>query len=427
MLTWLRETFSEVDPLSFYRDLFPLGCLDRRDAMTPGKYCGIAVQIDGKKALRHTITDEQDNLNELLSSELFTIISPIAYAGKTQRGEMAREIYAIAVDLDNTIFEKGKPVGVMSLFSQIENAEMLPKPTYVVASSAKNVHLYYMLDTPIKAFAHNKETLASYKTWLTATMWNKYVTNDYDRVQQEPITQAMRAVGSVCKNPKDGRVKAFLCGDKVSIDYLNSFAPASAKIEIKAFQEKEKKERIERKRWNASPALYEWWLRKIRESAVVGRRYFCCLCAAIFAQKSGIEQEQLEKDVLELVPYLDSLSVSEDNRFTADDALKAIQAYGNPRYHFMRRSTIERISGIEIPARKRNGRTREKSLEVGRYIQSIDDPQALWRNTKGAPTKRKLVQDFARKHPNMSKTQIALELGVSRPTVHKWVKELSDD
>lgn len=428
MLDWLKQAFPETEPFGFYRDLFPAGCLDKRNAITKGKYCGIAVQLDGKRALRHTLTDELDNLDELISSNLFTIISPISYAGKSQKAERQREIFALAIDLDNTIFEDNEPVGIQSLFSQIERAEILPRPTYIVASSSKNAHLYYMFEEPIKAFARNKETLANYKTWLTKTMWNKYVTNDYDKVQQEPIGQAMRAIGSICKNPREGRVRAFLCGDKVSIDYLNRFAPESAKIDISSFEETDKsKERKSRIRWNASPALYEWWLRKIETGAVVGRRYFCCLCAAIFAQKSGIKRERLEQDILDLVPYLDSLSVSNDNRFGADDALKAIQAFDNPKYLFMRRSTLERLSGIEIPPRKRNGRTREKSLEIGRFIQNSDDPQGSWRNKNGAPTKKELVQNYVKSHSETSVTAIALELGVSRPTVYKWMKELSDD
>lgn len=428
MLSWLEESYSEVDPLLFYRDLFPLGYLDKKGLMTKGKYCSIAVQIDGRKAYRYTITDELDNLDELLRSDLFTVISPCSYAGKTQRGDMMREVFAFAVDLDNTIFEDGKPVGIMSLFSQIERAEILPRPTYIVASSPKNAHLYYMFEEPIKAFAANKESLAAYKTWLTKTMWNKYVTNDYDRVQQEPISQAMRCVGSVCKNPQDGRVRAFLTGDKVSIDYLNKFSPDNAQIELSTTTKSKRYEDARpRPRFYSKPALYDWWLRQMRTGAAVGRRYFCCLCAAIFAQKAGIPQERLEQDMIDLVPHLDSLSVSNDNRFTLDDALKAIQAFDNPRYLFMRRSTLERLSGIEIPPNKRNGRKQADHLARIRKLQEFDYPNDSWRNTKGAPTKKELVQNFIKNHPDMSNSKIALELGVSRPTVIKWRKSLSDD
>lgn len=423
-LPWLAETFPEVEPLAFYRDLFPLGSLDKRGAMTKGKYCGIAVQVEsGGKALRHTLTDELDNLEELVSSDTFTIISPLSYAGKSQRADRQREIYAIAVDLDNTIFEGQDPIGVRSLFSQIERAKILPRPTYIVASSARNVHLYYLLEEPLKAYAHTKETLAAYKTWLTKTLWNKYVTNDYDRCQQEPLGQSMRAVGSICKNPKDGRVRAFLCGDRVSVEYLNGFAPQSAKIELSTFQEKEGSgSGKQRPRWYVKPALYQWWLRQIQTGAVVGRRYFCCLCAAIFAQKSGIDEETLESDILDLVPFLDSLSLSEENRFTPDDALKAIQAFDNPRYLFMRRATLERISGIEIPPSKRNGRKIEKHLAYARTIQNFDDPEGSWRNKNGAPTKQKIVVSYAANHPGMSNRAIAKALGISKDTVNKWLK-----
>lgn len=431
VLSWLEERFPEVDALTFYRDLFPLGSLDKRGTMTKGKYCGIAVQVkffnDGgkprSKALRFTLTDELDNLEDLISSDLFTIISPLSYAGRSQRAEFQRQIFAIAVDLDNTIFKDDEPIGLASLLSQIERAEILPRPTYVAASSAKNVHLYYLLEEPINAFAANKESLARYKTALTRKLWNRYVTSDYDKVQQEPIGQSMRAVGSVCKNPEEGRVRAFLMGEKVSIEYLNSFFPEEHHITLsKAPAATKPRDNKARKGWTANPALYEWWLREMDSGAVVGRRYFCCLCAAVFAKKSGIPREKLEQDILDRVPQLDSLGRDAGNRFTADDALKAITAYDDNKYIFLRRATLERLSGISIPANKRKGDPQKVHMAIARAIQDIRDPSASWRNKSGAPTKEKLVRDYVKNHPNATQREIAKALGVSPTTVNKWLK-----
>lgn len=43
---WLEQFFDEVEPLEFYRDVFPAGSLDQRDAMTKGKYTGIVCAIE---------------------------------------------------------------------------------------------------------------------------------------------------------------------------------------------------------------------------------------------------------------------------------------------------------------------------------------------------------------------------------------------
>lgn len=419
MLQWLEDNFSEVPPFAFYRDLFPLGELDSRDAFTKGKYTALAIQIDGSKAKRITLTDELDNLEELLSSDLFTVISCASYAGKTMKAEMVRELYALTIDLDSLT-----ELGIQNLFSQIENTKIIPRPTYIAVTSEKkrNVHLYYLFDEKILGFREIKESVARYKTWLTCQTWNKYITTLYKHPQQESISQGMRAVGSVCKNPSEGRVRVFLTGDKVSVSYLNSFAPSENQIELsnpKAAKEKTSSP----KNWTCKPDLYYWFIRKIRESAAVGRRYFSLLCLSAYASKCGISKKQLERDALSLVPYLDSLSISEDNRFTAEEALKACSSYDNPNFHNMRRSTIERMSGITIPANKRNYRKRSEHLARVRVLQNYDDPEGNWRNKKGAPIKRDMVQDFAKSHPNMSKSEIARRLKVSRSTVIKWLKE----
>lgn len=425
VIRWLEERFEEVSPWAFYRDLFPVGILDKRDAKTKGKYCGIAVQVlfyedqgaTKSKALRFTLTDELDNIEDLVSSDLFTVISPLSYAGKSQKAEFQRQIFAIAIDLDNTIFEDGEPVGLSSLFSQIEQAKVQPRPTYVVASSAKNLHLYYLLEEPINAFAANKESLARHKTALTKSLWNRYVTSDYDKVQQEPIGQSMRAVGSICKNPKDGRVRAFLTGDKVSIEYLNSFVAEANQIKLSKPSGRKKQTRAV---GNSKPDLYYWWLREMDKGAVVGRRYFCCLCAAVFAKKSGIPREKLEQDILDRVPQLDAISTSADNRFTADDALKALTAYDDNKYIFLRRVTLERLSGIPIPANKRNGRKQKEHLII---VNSSNAAKRLLGENIGSPSKQKLIEEYLKNHPKAAVREVAKAVGCSTSTAHKWMRK----
>ena len=41
----------------------------------------------------------------------------------------------------------------------------------------------------------------------------------------------------------------------------------------------------------------------------------------------------------------------------------------------------------------------------------------------GAPTKKDLIKSYAAEHPEANHSEIARALGVSRPTVIKWLKD----
>lgn len=154
--------------------------------------------------------------------------------------------------------------------------------------------------------------------------------------------------------------------------------------------------------------------------AVVGRRYFCCLCAAVFAKKSGIPREKLEQDILDRVPQLDAISTSEDNRFTADDALKALTAYDDSKYIFLRRATLERLSGIPIPANKRNGRKQKEHLII---VNSSNAAKRLLGENIGSPSKQKLVEEYLKNHPEAAVREVAKAIGCSTSTAYKWMRK----
>lgn len=423
---YLAENFEEVGAFEFYRDLFPQGCLDKREAFTKGKYCGIAVQIEGqRKAKRYTLTDELDNLKDLLSSDAFTVISPLSYAGKTQKSEHQRDCYAIAIDLDNVVNDGKKPWGLIDLLSHIEKVGRIPAPTYIVASSKNNLHLYYLLEEPLPLFKTNKESLARYKTFLTRLIWNRYTTDSYNAIQQEPIGQGMRAVGTISKDGKD-RVRAFRYGKRVTIDYLNSFVfEPGNEIEVwNKTQEGKGKPRAERKSTNSNIGFYNAYKEKLLDYTAEGRRYFGLMILAVIALKCGVSKEQLEKDALSFVPALDGFTEREDNHFREEDALKAITAYDVNHFMFMKRETIVRLSGVPFEPCKRNHRRQEVHLKRARAVQDIDYPNGEWRNKEGRPSKAEEVKRYIQEHPKDNVSKLARGCGVSRPTIYKYLKEL---
>ena len=137
LLTKYLETyFDEVTYKDFYRDIFPVGVLQckGKDYYGDRKYNGIIVEVtdeklnSGKpKVLRHTLTDDLEKLDEVVSRDNFCLMSPISYAGKTRDSSMARELYALAFDLDGiqTRIKDGEEPD----FSVVENNN-IEKPHY---------------------------------------------------------------------------------------------------------------------------------------------------------------------------------------------------------------------------------------------------------------------------------------------------------
>ena len=437
----LESRYQEVSPLEFYRDLFPVGELEPRGKQIQGMYNAIAVKVVGKRrAERYTVCDDLEPIDQLVSGNDFVVISPVSYAGKAQSQRNARNLYALAFDLDGLIVKDGDPVGLKNLIHQFGVADPAfhPTPTYIV-SSGSGVHLYYLLLKPIPLFKNVLEQVYRYRRYFTQRLWNRYVTTLSRDPQFESVTQPFRAVGSVAKDGEQ-RVRAFRVGYKVTIEDLNRLCvDDAAKIKTFAYksdltldQAKEKypdwyHERIELKRpvgvWAIKRDLYDWWLRRIRLEASLGHRYFCIMCLAIYAQKCGISREELERDAFSLIDLFDSQSPADgSNSFDEADVIKALDAF-DPSYITFPRDTISLLSGIEIIPNKRNYRKQEIHLARARAVQSIDYANGEWRNKNGAPTKRDQILECAADHPDWSHSRIAKELGVSRTTVIKWLKD----
>ena len=441
---YLASRYPEVQPLEFYRDLFPCGELERRGEYITGMYNAIAVKIVGRrKAERYTVCDDLKPIDELVSGTDFVVISPVSYAGKEQSQRNARNLYALAFDLDGLLVENGEPTGLKNFIHQFSVAQPAfhPTPTYLV-SSGNGLHVYYFLEKPIPLFPNVIEQLRNYRAYFVKRAWNRYVTSLSRNPQFESVTQPFRAVGSVAKDGKQ-RVRAFRVGERVTVEDLNAAcADDAAKIGTFAYksdltlaQAKEKypdwyHQRVELKQpastWTVKRDLYDWWLRRIRQEATIGHRYFCVMCLAVYARKCGIDREELERDAFSLIELFDSQSPTDGtNDFDAADVIKALDAY-DARYITFPRDSISLLSGIEIKANKRNYRRRAVHVAVMNAVRKalVDAGDESARG--GVPSKREEVLSCAAAHPDWSHSRIARELGVSRPTVIKWLKRTQE-
>lgn len=431
----LSKKFERVEPMIFYREIFPEGELDQWGLNTKGKYTAIAIEIlkQEKQIInRYTVTDELTNINYLLKSKGFCVIAPISYAGKSRKSENARFMYALVIELDNLIPKDG----LERLITQwSERVDWIPRPTYTIASGS-GLHLYYLFEKPIPLFKNVVKELMRFKRELTIKIWNRHVTTDIgEKIQHESIFQPFRMVGSLTKS--GDITQAFRTGEPVSIDYMNHFVSAENQItqiyksDLTLVKAKEKypewynKRIIKREpkgRWVCKRAVYDWWKEKIKAEAVVGHRYYCMMILAIYAVKCDIPQEELEKDCFELMGLFEAKTDKEDNHFTVKDVVSALQSFEDKGVVTYPLNSIVNRSGIPIKRNKRNGR--KQSIHI-----KFMNNQRLFKveigecTNGGRPSKEQIVQEWQELNPKGKKSECIKDTGLSKPTVYKWWKD----
>ena len=485
---YLESHFEEVHPMDFYRAVFPEGVLQEKGYQNyhDGRYNGLLVEltnryrpyIDPKTKAekkrrvvkRYSITESLEELSEVMNTNNFCLMSPLAYAGKTREAKNARIAFGIAIDLDRIRVRDGYAVGLENFFHQTRNDPganigSQPLPTFVV-SSGTGCHLYYLFEKPICLFEETVNQLQKLKRAMTTKTWHDSVVDIKDErdIQQEGIFQGFRVVGTITK--VGTRTRAFAVGGRVSIDYLNQFVSKDNKVEFYRefdqryllskepypkqltleeameigsrlnywknvnpdWYERRVVNKEPRKTWAVNRALYDWWKEEIRTKARVNHRYWCISMLAIYAVKCShydseknpnpVTYDELERDAFDFVALFDKLTVEEDNHFTDADVLAALE-FWNDSWAFYKRDYMAYRAGFDIKATKRNGRSREDHLELCR----VRKEQKKRRGEligEGRPTKRKLLTEWRLSNPQGTKTECKEETGMSYSTIAKW-------
>lgn len=438
LVVLLSEQFREVECMDFYRDVFPVGSFEEKGIYEKGKYNGVAVSIHPGDALvkRFLITDDLQELKQLMGTNDFCLMSPISYVGRSRKSANARFMYALAIDLDGMETMKNWEF----FMEQINRGhEMLsfvwgiPRPTYLI-SSGTGIHIYYVFEKQIPMFRNIVEQLEVLKRRLTWQAWTQGSSVLHDNVQYESLFQGFRVVGTITKTGT--RCRAFKVGKKVTVEYLNRFVPEDYRVKSMVYQSDLRLDKAKelypewyqrrvvegrpKQTWVCKKDLYNWWIRKLTVGAEQGHRYWCIMTLATYAKKCNVPRKELEKDAFGLIPLMNTRG----DAFTEDDVLHALEAYDDS-YITYPIDTIVRRTGILIEKNKRNGRKQEAHMKIlnnTRKFRRDDLGEAEYKNN-GRPKgtdKREVVKNWRRNNPDGKKIDCERETGLSRPTVLKW-------
>lgn len=432
----------EEAPMDLYTDLFRLGeSLIQSEGEEPGRFKANPLIVghsggEGGRMHRKIMFEDTfaDTLAEFQGMD-WAFMSACTYFGRSNSAERQSKLCAFVFDIDGV-----GDSNLNNFFSGAIVGGAYPIPQHVVLSG-HGVHLYYVLEEPLDLYSNVKTQAKELKYALTRRLWNRY-TSSVDEVQYQGINQSFRVPGSRTKpDAPIPRCTAYrVNAHPTSIEELNAFVEERSRVDVgRRYRETrmsadEAKEKYpdwyarvvegsgERGQWVVKRDLYEWWLRKVRGGATYGHRYFCIMALAIYAAKCGIyDRDEVKAAAMGLVPYLDSLNP--EHPFTEADVDSAMECLDG-RYATFPRSDIARLTDIEIPANKRNGRKQAVHLMGARAIQEINDRVngTDWRAGNGRKPKCDMIRAYAAEHPESSHSAIARALGVSRPTVIKWLK-----
>lgn len=455
----LKAAGDEVNGYDFYREIFPNNENtgdNHQDFSHPNAIYLFWDEAEGRRSRRVMLKDTwEDDYLKNVEGNTHTLCGGLAYRRNANRLENAQRMHALVFDLDG--------VGEHELRNVLhrcrldpEQLRSLPVPTFIVASG-NGIHLYYVFEEPIDLYPNIKVQLKSLKYDLTFKIWEYKSTSREKQIQYQSINQAFRMPGSI--NEKYGNViRAFRCGDKVSIEYMNKYAidkkncvdlqkrfrPSKMTLEAARETYPEWYDRVivegikSANKWDIAGkvngedpyALYHWWMRQIKHIRG-GHRYFFLMCMAIYASKCDVPKAKLEADMWAAFDKLRAIEHS--NPMKREDIKSALEMYSKEYYNF-KLSDIEKLTDVRIERNKRNGRKRNEHLRRARAVQTIDYPEGEWRNTEGRPkgskdkkprkNKREQVEVYRRLHPDKSKADCARDLKLDPKTVRKWWGEL---
>lgn len=374
--------------------------------------------------------------------------------------DMAKQLCAFVLDIDGG---GGKNLDfALSVWWNEQDEESVfshvLKPTFIVCSGG-GLHLYFVLSEPVDMLERWKRELSAINNWLYESYNEPYVEpvsynfyNDEEAVydlgkpDRHGLTQPYRVVGSMVKEEYGtDNISAWRVGETYSITELAIQAglnqtvfnvdefDLSKSLRTKEFEEnlsRAKQPRNHKRTKGHNPGVYKWLAKELLDRAkyfgTPGHRYTQIVSLAICARKDHVPRAQLEADAKEIFDiWCKAAKQYNLPPIYWREVAKALKMYDSRKdvIKYPRWWLSEKCGWKWESHQKRNGRNQTTHLKVlASVVRDLEYPDGSWRYRGGAPTKKQLILDYASEHPGANHSEIARALGVSRPTVVKWLK-----
>lgn len=328
----------------------------------------------------------------------------------------AKDIYAFIIDMDNVY--SGTLLNALQQDWRTASGEVLPMPTYIV-NSGTGLHLYFVLTEPIPNYKSTTEKLDKLYRALAVQQTTKRV---YLHKQVQWFGQDFRMAGGLNKYQWENT--CFKVGKKWDIDELGK-AVGLQDVHFVRYGEKRttepkpqgKKKRQNRKGWKSDRAFYDYAVRTCQDKTKEGNRYTSMCALSVIAWKCNVSQEELESDLLALLPHYNKGAT---RQIKEKEIYSAMKMY-NPKAMLTQRESLENWQGWEYKPIKRNGRKRADHIKLMNYVRDeINGKKDTWRNKEGRPKAEQIVREWQEGNPDGTKAECNRATGLDPKTIRKW-------
>lgn len=403
----LSEFGREVSSYTLYEDIF--GDTEQTVPI-------VFIDDDEKK---HIVPMSIDEAMEQCEGRNDVLLGGCTYFNNWISKRSAKDIYAFIIDMDNVY--SGTLLNALQNDWKTANDEPLPMPTYIV-NSGTGLHLYFVLEEPIPNYHVTTENLDKLYRALAIQQTTKRV---YLHKQVQWFGQDFRMAGGLNKYGWTNTV--FRVGEKWNIDELGKqvglkdihFIRYGEKRTKKPTNNKGNRKKPNRQGWRSNRAFYDYTLKNCRDKTKEGNRYTSMCALSVIAWKCNVPQEELENDLLSLLP---DYNKGATRQIKEKEIYSAMKMY-NPKAMLTQRESLENWQGWEYKPIKRNGRKQTLHLKMARSnlaIMNEDIGSSLQGRPEGTGTKKEIIAEWQKCHPEGKKIDCERELKLSRHTVIKW-------
>lgn len=404
----LAEYGEEVSHFTLYEDIF---------GDTEQTIPVVFIDEGEEQTTKHIVPMSIDEAMEQCEGRNDVLLGGCTYFNNWISKRSAKDIYAFIIDMDNVY--SGTLLNALQNDWKTANDEPLPMPTYIV-NSGTGLHLYFVLTEPIPNYKATTENLDKLYRALAIQQTTKRA---YLHKQVQWFGQNFRMAGGLNKYGWTNTV--FKIGKKWDIDELGKQVGLKDVHFIRYGEKRTKKptnkskgkaKKPKRQGWRTNRAFYDYTLKNCRDKTKEGYRYTSMCALSVIAWKCNVPQEELEKDLLSLLP---DYNKGATRQIKEEEIYSAMKMY-NSKAMLTQRESLENWQGWEYKPIKRNGRKQAEHLERARLVQTLDYPNGTWRNKEGRPTAEQTVREWREQNPNGTKADCIRATGLSKPTVYRW-------